>query len=72
MALPKLYTVKEVAAYFGVAEATVHRWIKEYRDTNGEKGLKAELINGKYKSTEEWVKEYAHVLFPTSNEKASA
>lgn len=71
MALPKLYTVKEVAAYFGVAEATVHRWIKEYRDTEGKKGLRAELINGKYKSTEDWVKDYARVLFPNS-EKASA
>lgn len=63
MALPKLYTVKQTAAYFAVAESTVLRWIKEYRESDGKIGLRAELINGKYKSTEDWVKDYARVLF---------
>lgn len=65
MALPKLYTVKQVAEYFAVAESTVLRWVKEYRESDGKIGLRMELINGKYKATEDWVKEYARVLFAT-------
>ncbi len=68
MALEKLYTVKEMAAYFGVTETTILRWIKEYNDTahlpaGQQKGLKAKKLNGIYRAREQWVKDYARVLF---------
>jgi transposase len=67
MALEPLYTVKQIADYFQVTESTVLRWIADERKNPGT-GLKARLINGKYKSLESWVKDYAKVLY--AEEKA--
>ncbi len=63
MALEPLYTVKQIAQYFQVTESTVLRWIADEKKAPGT-GLRAELINGKYKSLESWVKAYASILYP--------
>jgi transposase len=52
-----------LADYFNVTESTILRWIKEWNDTDGKKGLRAGKINGIYRSREKWVKEYARVLY---------
>jgi excisionase family DNA binding protein len=62
--LEKLYVVKEVAEYFGVTESTVLRWVKEHQTTDGKKGLRMEMLNGKYRARESWIKDYARVLYP--------
>jgi excisionase family DNA binding protein len=62
MALEKLYTVKEIAEYFGVTESTVLRWIGAENKEPGT-GLKARMIAGKYRARESWIKQYARVLY---------
>jgi excisionase family DNA binding protein len=62
--LEKLYTVKETAEYFGVTESTVLRWVKERQTSGGQKGLRMEMLNGKYRARESWIKDYARVLYP--------
>ena len=69
MALEKLYTAEEMAEYFGVTKTTILRWIKEYQDTDGKKGLRAGKINGTYRSKESWVKAYAKALYPEAAAK---
>jgi transposase-like protein len=63
MALEKLYNVKEVAAYFGVTDTTVLRWIKQYNDTDGKEGLRAGLVNAQYRCRESWIKDYAKNIY---------
>lgn len=63
MALEPLYTVAQLAEYFNVNDNTILRWIKEYNDTNGKKGLKAKKLNGSWRARESWVKDYARVLY---------
>ncbi len=62
--LEKLYTVGELARYFGVTQSTVLRWIKQWQDTEGKQGLRAAKINGVWRSKESWVKKYAAELYP--------
>lgn len=63
MAMEKMYRVREIADYFGVVESTVQRWIKEYQDSGGKKGLRAGKVNGQWRSRESWMKDYARELF---------
>jgi transposase-like protein len=70
MAMEKLYTIVEIAGYFGVTESTVLRWIKEYQDSKGKKGLRAGKVNGQWRSREAWMKDYARELF--ADEKKGA
>ena len=62
--LEKIYTVKEVANYFGVTDSTVLRWVKSWHDSGGKEGLRMEMLNGKYRGRESWIKDYARVLYP--------
>ena len=66
--LEKLYTVREIAQYFGVTETTVLRWIGDYNATKNlepqnRKGLRAGKLNGVYRARESWIKDYARNLY---------
>lgn len=70
MAMEKMYRIREIAQYFGVTESTVLRWITDYVESEGKKGLRAGKVNGQWRSRESWMKEYARDLFPTEQRGA--